>query len=206
MLVQCRLFVLVVVVASLGGCNKPGAQDPAAASSKAMGGVGVVDLVSVAKQLGRDLEIDRQVEERTTALNKQLSTLQKSLNRLYDERRAGYGEEPTEEERQQLAAMQTRMENQLLESRRKAENELAIFKQQLSDQCREQTKPVLKEVAAARGLSIVIPKNEGLLLSIDPAVEITDEVAQQMAAKQPARARRAAAPAEPETGTETSSR
>jgi len=40
----------------------------------------------------------------------------------------------------------------------------------------------LRDVAAARGLSIVIPKNNGLLLSIDPAVEITDEVAAKMPA------------------------
>lgn len=54
------------------------------------------------------------------------------------------------------------------------------FRQALVDQFREQAKPVLREVAAARGLSIVVPKNDGLLLTIDPAVEITDDVATKM--------------------------
>jgi hypothetical protein len=34
--------------------------------------------------------------------------------------------------------------------------------------------------AAARGLSIVIPGNNALVLTIDPAAEITDDVAAKM--------------------------
>src|SRR5207237_5964311 len=60
--------------------------------------------------------------------------------------------------------------------------ELAIYRLGLVHQFREQAEPVLRDVAAARGLSIVIPKNNALLLSIDPAVEITDEGATKMPA------------------------
>lgn len=163
---------------------------PAAATKPAVGGVGVVDLDILAKRLGRDIEMNNLVQERMTSLNSKLTSLQESLTRLYGEKRSSFGEKPTDEEQQQLAAMQTRMDQQLIESKRKAETDLVTYKQQLIDQFREQAKPVLKEVAAARGLSLVVPKNNALLLTIDPAVELTDEVAEKMLALQPAAAAR----------------
>ena len=114
------------------------------------------------------------------SLNNQLTTLQGALRRQYEEKREKFGDDPTEEQLNELQASETLMERQLLERKRKAEVELSAFRQELVDQFREQAKPVLREVAAARGLSIVVPKNDGLLLSIDPACEITDEVAARM--------------------------
>ena len=197
---------LVVCLAALPGCGRLIADTPETTpSAKQVGGVGVVDLDSVAKQLGRDQEMSKAVKTRMTRLNKKLSTLQDSLNRLYEEKRASFGSEPDAEQEKQLLGMQERMDNQLRESRRTAETELVNYRQALVEQFREQAKPVLRDVAAARGLSIVVPKNDGLLLSIDPAVEITDEVAQKMLAAQPKKAAGAADDAE-EEGTETTLR
>lgn len=200
--------VLCGLVVCGAGCTKTSApEQPAAKAEKAVGGVGVVDLDVVARRLGRDIEMGNAVQERLTSLNSKLTTLQGSLRRLYDEKREKFGDDPTEEQLKELQATEDRMERELLEIKRKSEIELAAYRQALVDQFREQAKPVLREVAAARGLSIVIPKNNGLLLTIDPAVEITDEVAAKMPASsdrdpdvEPApKARRKAA-------TETSSR
>ena len=69
---------------------------------------------------------------------------------------------------------------------------------------------MLRDVAAIRGLSIVVPKNDGLLLSIDPACEITDDVAAKMAAATNAEKSEPEAPARPrktaEKSAETSAR
>ncbi len=114
------------------------------------------------------------------SLNNQLSTLKVALQRQYDEKREKFGDDPTDEQLKELQSSENLMERQLLEKQRKLQSELGVCRQELVDQFRERAKPVLREVAAARGLSIVVPKNEGLLLSIDPACEITDEVAAKM--------------------------
>lgn len=178
---------LMVCLAALPGCGKlvADAAPEAAPSTKQVGGVGVVDLDSVAKQLGRDQEMSKSVKARMARLNKKLTSLQDSLNRLYEEKRASFGSEADEEQEKVLLGMQERMDIQLRDSRRTAENDLANYRQSLIEQFREQAKPVLRDVAAARGLSIVVPKNDGLLLTIDPSVEITDEVARKMLASQP---------------------
>jgi len=197
------------------GCNKtePTNESAATASEKAsqaVGGVGVVDLDSLAKQLGRDQEMSKAVQERLTALNEKLTKLKDSLERLIDEKRTSFGDEADDDQRKQLFSMQERMESQLLESKRKAEVELANYKQALVDQFREQTKPILRDVAAARGLSIVVPRNNGLLLTIDPSVELTDEVAKRiLAARGTPAGKKAAADADEmdgDLGTETSLR
>ncbi|HTN01690.1 MAG TPA: hypothetical protein VL132_07420, partial [Planctomycetaceae bacterium] len=41
-------------------------------------------------------------------------------------------------------------------------------------------------IAAKRGLGIVVPKNEGFLLSVDPGVDITAEVLEALKARRPA--------------------
>ncbi len=165
------------LVVWIAGCGTKSPEQPVA---KPAGGVGVVDLDVVAKRLGRDIEMKNLVQERLTSLNNKLSTLQGSMRRLYDEKREKLGEQATPEQLSDLQAWQDRTEAQLLESKRKAELELSEYKQELVEGFREQAKPFLREVAAARGLSIVIPKNNALLLTIDPAAEITDDVAAKM--------------------------
>jgi Skp family chaperone for outer membrane proteins len=162
------------------GCGKTSPEPATAKAEKPVGGGGVVDLDRVAKVIGRDIEMKQKVQEKMDSLNNQLTTLQGALRRQYDEKREKFGDDATEEQIKELQASENLMDRQLLERRRKAEVELGAFRQALIDQFREQAKPVLREVAAARGLSIVIPKNDGLLLSIDPAVEITDDVAAKM--------------------------
>jgi Skp family chaperone for outer membrane proteins len=184
MLSRCSIAILSGLLLACVGCGKTaqGEQtaDKAEKVEKAVGGVGVVDLDLVAKRLGRDLEMKAAVEERLASLNQKLATLQGSLKRLYEEKKERFGDEPTEEQAEELRTTELRMERELLEVKRKSELELSAYRQSLVDQFREQAKPVLREVAAARGLSIIVPKNEGLLLTIDPQVEITDEVALTM--------------------------
>ena len=172
--------VLCGLLLASAGCGTKSPEPTTAKAEKPVGGVGVVDLDLVAKRIGRDIEMSQDVEEKMTSLNNQLATLQGALRRQYDEKREKIGDDPTEEQIKELQASENLMDRQLIERRRKAEGELSVFRQKLVDKFREQAKPVLRDVAAARGLSIVVPKNDGLLLSIDPAVEITDDVAAKM--------------------------
>jgi Skp family chaperone for outer membrane proteins len=181
MLSRCSIAILGVLLLACVGCGKEAQGEPVVKKEQpTIGGVGVVDLDLVAKQLGRDIEMKNAVEERLASLNQKLKTLQGSLKRLYQEKQDKFGDNPTEEQVSELRATEERMERELLEVKRKSELELAEYRQALVNQFREQAKPILREVAAARGLSIIIPKNEGLLLTVDPKVEITDDVAAKM--------------------------
>jgi len=182
MLSRISIAVVGACLVCLSGCGTKHEGQPEAKAAKPVGGVGVVDLDVVAKRLGRDIEMSKLVEERVTTLNNKLATLQSSLRLLYEDKRDKFGDEPTEEQLKELDATKDKMDSQLLEVKQKAQVELANYRQALVDQFREQAKPILRDVAAARGLSIVIPKNNALLLSIDPAAEITDEVAAKMPA------------------------
>jgi Skp family chaperone for outer membrane proteins len=180
MLRRISVAALCSLLVSSAGCGKTPSDQATAKTDKPVGGVGVVDLDLVAKRIGRDIEMKQRVQEKMDSLNNQLTTLQGALRRQYDEKREKFGDDPTDEQIKELQTSESLMERQLLERKRKAEGELSVCRQELVDQFREQAKPVLREVAAARGLSIVVPKNDGLLLSIDPACEITDEVAAKM--------------------------
>ena len=67
-----------------------------------------------------------------------------------------------------------------------AGTKLNQYRQDQIAKFRTEIKPLAQEIAAKRGLSIVIPKNEGLLLSVDPGVDITDDVIKAYLAKRPA--------------------
>ena len=178
------------VLISLAGCGNRSSEGPSAQSeksgpgAKAVGGVAVVDLDLLAKRLGRHIEMNSSIQEKLALLNSKLTTLQTKLKELYDEKRHAFGAEPSDDQRKQLQAMKESMDGQVLEKKREGEAELQAFKLALVDQFREQAKPVLRDVAAARGLGIGVPKNNNLFLTVDPAVEITDEVAEKMIASQ----------------------
>jgi len=134
---RISMIVLSALAALAAGCGfKPGEKTEAGA--KAVGGVGVVDLDMVAKRLGRDIEMSNEVQDRLTSLNNKFNTLRESLRRLYDEKKDRFGDSPTEEQEKELQATRDRMDQQLLELKRKSEIELANYRQALVDQFREQ--------------------------------------------------------------------
>src|SRR5262245_36721332 len=108
MSVRNLLPVMGILLVALAGCNRETATRATATPPKSFGGVGVVDLDSVAKQLGRDREMKTLVQERLSSLNNKLTTFKNSLDRLYEEKRAGFGEDPNEEQQKQLSTMQER--------------------------------------------------------------------------------------------------
>lgn len=161
------------------GC---GWQAPAATTSNASahGGLAVIDLDAVAKSVGRDSQMNQALKIRENALNQGLSKLQNTIREQIDQKKAEIGEEPTDEQRTELAKMQIELGNRLAGTRRQAQASLEQYRQQLVAQFRIEVRPVAQQIAQEKGLSVVIPRNEGLLLSVDPGCDITTEVAHAM--------------------------
>jgi len=142
----------------------------------------VVDLDKVAKELGRDVKIKKALKNKEAELNKQLSTLQASLNAEYENRKLGIGGFASEAD---LRSLRNQIAVRLNRAQRQARTDLVRYKQKLVREFREEVKPVAREVAAARGLSIVIPKNDGIVLTFEPSVDITDTVAEKLRENSP---------------------
>lgn len=144
--------------------------------SSSRGGIAVVDLDKVAADTNRKLEMDQSFEMQQNAVNQQLVKLQTGAKELLEKKNEELGEDATEAEKQKVAQMTLNARNNLTQVRNAYATELNKYKQVQIATFRNEIKPILQDVAAKRGLAVVIPKNDGLLLSVDPGVDITDEV------------------------------
>jgi Skp family chaperone for outer membrane proteins len=171
-------ITLAVGLLGVTGCQRDGAGPAGRASAEALktGGVAVIDLDEVAKRMGRDKEIGQSVEMQEATLSEKLAGIHDSLNKQYASRKETLGEKPTTEQQQELKSLEKRLSLRVRREQAQAQSDLAVYQQGLIARFREEVKPVARKVAAAKGLSIVLTKDEGLFLAVEPAVEITDDV------------------------------
>ena len=196
-----RRFSLALVlsgcVASFVGCGQMSGNSPAAATAR--GGMAVVDLDKVAAETGRDRQLAQSLELAQNSLNQSLQKTVESAKEQLNAKKKANGSSPTEEEQKEFSLMERSAMTQLTQIQNKARAEYEQYKQVQIAKFRAELKPITQEIASKRGLSIVIPKNEGLLLSVDPGVDITDEVVKVLREKHPIAPipQAAAAPAAP---------
>jgi Skp family chaperone for outer membrane proteins len=148
------------------GCN----QQPAG------GAVAVVDLDQVAELTGVTAEIKTKLAAKEQTLNGELLTAQAKLRQELANRKTAAGELPSREEAQKLQQFEASANRALASARNTAKTLLDQERLKLVAQFREQIKPVMAEIAKEKGYSVIIPKNDGLLLAISPGVEITEAV------------------------------
>ena len=175
------VFVLSSCVASFVGCGQ--SNGPAVATSR--GGMAVVDLDKVAAETGRDRQLAQSLELAQNSLNQSYQKTVESAKEQLNAKKKANGSTPTEEELKEFSQMERSAVTQLSQIQKKALAEFEQYKQVQIAKFRAELKPITQEIAAKRGLSIVIPKNEGLLLSVDPGVDITDEVVKVLREKHP---------------------
>jgi Skp family chaperone for outer membrane proteins len=180
-----RLLGCLLLVATVG-CSQPVGHPTQAARPAGNGGVGVVDLDAVAKAIGKDLAMSEEAEQKVAQLNQELAQLQEAMNRHLAGKREELGDDLTDAQKRQLLLAKAKLESTYRDKKAIAERKFARYKQELVGQFREETKPILREVAARRGLSIVIPKNEALLLTVASEVDLTDDVVLEIRKLQPA--------------------
>ena len=155
----------------------------------------IVDLDEVAKQLGTDVALLKEINNGQASLNQQLRSLQTTLQEKYHQKAQELETRPPadgsspEARKQQLAELERNFNLQLNQAQRTAQNELGAYRQQLIQRFRDEVVPVAQEAATQRGLGVVLTKNDTVLLTFDDAHDITALVVAKM------RARRAAATA-----------
>jgi Skp family chaperone for outer membrane proteins len=187
-------FVVVAGIATLvvSGCGWFGGKDDAEAKSDkpVSGRVAVVDLDEVARRLGRDQVMVSTLKQTEQTLNEKLEVVQASYVKQIEQKqeKLGVGQEGievSEDDSKTLLGMKRQAGLNLNQARKQAINTLNQHRLQLIVSYRKEVKPVAREVAKERGLSVVLTKNDNLLFVHEDAVDITDEVAKRMRAISP---------------------
>jgi len=153
------------------------------------GSVAVVDIEAVAKQLGVDAALEKQIKDAEASLNSQLASLQASLRKQYEDKskelfappnnRVAPSDDPTAA-KQQLAEIEKKLNQQLLQAQQTARNRFAVYRASLFQSFRNEVVPVAKKIAKEHGCGVVLTKNETVLLAFDDSHDITSAVAAEL--------------------------
>ncbi|MEK6260561.1 MAG: OmpH family outer membrane protein [Planctomycetota bacterium] len=176
-------LVLTGAAVWLTGC---GMQFGGSSASTMRGGLAVVDLDKVAAETGKNIQMKEIFQVQENSVKQQLANAQVSANSQLDEKKKEFGDAPTDEQKKELAQFHYNATNILSKLQNQAGTKLGQYRQDQIAKFRTEIKPIAQEIAAKRGLSVVIPKNDGLLLSVDPGIDITEEVIKAYREKRPA--------------------
>ena len=176
-------LVLTGAAVWLTGC---GMQFGGSSASSTRGGLAVVDLDKVAAETGKNIQMKENFELQENSVKQQLAQAQFSLNSQLDTKNKEFGETPTEEQQKELAQFRYKANTAFGNLQNQAGTKLNQYRQDQIAKFRTEIKPIAQEIALKRGLSVVIPKNDGLLLAVDPGVDITEDVIKAYREKRPA--------------------
>lgn len=167
----------------LTGC---GMQFGGSSASSTHGGLAVVDLDKVAAETGKNIQMKEIFQLQENSVKQQLAKAQFSLNSQLETKSKDFGETPTEEQQKELVQFRAKANNAFGSLQNQAGTKLNQYRQDQVAKFRTEIKPIAQEIAMKRGLSVVIPKNDGLLLAVDPGVDITEDVIKAYREKRPA--------------------
>jgi Skp family chaperone for outer membrane proteins len=168
--------VCAALAFAIAACERPAAQTPSASN----GTVAVLDFDAVAKRLGRDVAIADQLKAENDTLVAQLGKTKDELQSQLDSSAQAIGDKPTDADKQKLVELGQSLNARLQARQQEARQELSQKQVTLIRQFREEVKPVAQKIAASKGMNTVLLRTDLVVLSADPAVDITDAVVAEM--------------------------
>ena len=188
---MCLIVVGCMLIVAAFGCKseKSGpAEQPASGSTNQLGvkagGVAILDLDEVAKRFGCDKQMGTSIQQREASLNQQLASIKASYEKQIAERRQEFGDTPTDEQAKLLADIRRQAGASLNKVRQQAKNNLNQHGSLLIQGFRKEIKPIAREVAREKGLSIIVTKNDSVVFDYDTTVDITEGVIEKLLALQ----------------------
>ena len=172
------LAVVSLGAALLSACNEQALPQAPGAGAGMAPTVALVDVDAVARALGRDVAMREQLQSAGAELNTEVRDLAQELKDSFEAERQLLGENPSQEQREQLARMgleaQTRVQRSQAAAQRKAQ-ELQV---QLARQIQDEVRPVAAAVARERGAQVVLSTT--FVLWAEAATDITAAVIERM--------------------------
>lgn len=140
-----------------------------------IGGVAVIDLEAVAKRIGRTVVINQELIDAEAQLAAKLEEIQKQLQEDLEKSRKELSEPLSAEDNDRLLRKTQELNEQFQAKQREVQQEFSTLRTNLIKGFREEIQPLAKQVAASRGLDVVLLRNDGVY-AVAEAVDITDEV------------------------------
>jgi Skp family chaperone for outer membrane proteins len=152
-------------------------------SGRSPGSVAVIDLDDIARRLGSDKQMADSINQRQSALRQQLVDLSKRYSEQIAERKKTQPAAAQAEKGEvTLAAFEQQANASFNQMKQRAEVDLQSHRAQLIAQFRDQIKPAARRVAQARGLSVIVTKNDTVVFDYTGASDITDAVVEELLA------------------------
>ena len=148
----------------LTGCNNKGGN-----------AVAVVDLDAVAKAMGKDQVIAKQLQNFNTQINRQLAKVGKDLQKQLKAETKKIGSKPTEQDKKNLVSLQNKAEQKFAAYRQAGANRIRQKQIKLADDFRNEVKPYAERFARQRGASVVMVSTS-MILWVDNRVDITADI------------------------------
>lgn len=177
-------LVAAAAVAAISGCGRQ--DDGRQVSAAGAGAVAIIDLDEIAHRVGSDQQIVSAINQRQTALSKQLVELAKSYSTQIEEQKKKLPAEPAKNQ-VALASWEQQANANLNQVKQRAEADLRNHRAKLVSQFRDQIKPVARRVAQERGLSVIVTKNDSVVFDYASSVDITNAVVDELLASAPAK-------------------
>lgn len=139
------------------------------------GGVAVLDIDAVARELGVEEKVRVDLLNMQNSLNQELQKTQSALqNQMTGVERAA-GQNPTEEQRRQIVATNQQLNSEFNRLKGQAQNTLASERVRLINEFRIKLEPIALEAAKAKNLDVVLMKVTPPVFAFASAVDITEE-------------------------------
>lgn len=164
-------WTLVGALAVLSACN----------NQPHTGRVAILDIAVVSEKTGGTEKMGNQLKAMQARYQADLSKLQSDLQEKISTRQKEFGKKPpTDEQRQEMSRMMGDAQKEFNEAQAAATQAMQQEQAKLVLAFRDKIRPVARNVAGSKGLTVIMLKNEALLLDADPSLDITDAVVTEL--------------------------
>jgi len=169
-----RIGILIGIIFLIGGCEP---------LKNTLGGSPalIVDLNAVAKALGRDEEMEKEMRANEQKLQAQLDKIAENLQAQVTKEKNKLGKKPSKKDTLRFQQFSEQAQQAFRKQQRAAQQKAAQLRDQLVSRFREDVKSVAMPVAQKRGASSIKILGPDMLW-YEPEIDITDEVIGQMRA------------------------
>lgn len=150
--------------------------------TRAKAGVAIVDLDRVVKELGRDTQMAGELIGQQNTFQKQLAAVQNGIVDKLTKMKDELGTEPAPEKLQEFNKTKQQLQLQYNGLHQQAITKIGLRREQLVGEFRDEARPVAEQIAKSIGATTVMTRTDSVLTIVDDAIDITDQVIEQMKA------------------------
>ena len=173
---RCVMCYLVICLSFLVGCEKESAPPQAVAAKPASVQIAVCDLDKIANELGYIDQLNQILTRQQTLLGNEIRKLDATGQAAFNEKLEAVGEFPDDEQKRELAILQSQARQLVLQAQNRARQDFARMRANLVQQIRTKIKKPVDQVATKKGINIVISDRAESVLFTASAANITSEV------------------------------